>query len=159
MLLSPTVLRRLCRARDRLREETDTAVSLAAVAREAGLSSTQFLVLFTAAFGQTPHQARIDARLDRARHLLALGDRSVTDVCFDVGYSSLGSFSALFRRQFGETPSAYRRQRRALVAVPGALVRPLPGGCFGLLAGLPADVFRGFREASRPAPDAHSRST
>lgn len=153
MLLPTSVLRRLCRSRDRLREETDAPLPVDAIAREAGLSPSQFLALFGATFGQTPHQLRIAARLDRARRLLARGD-PVTEVCMEVGYASLGSFSDLFRRHVGASPSAYQRQARALAAVPGSLARH--PGCFGLLGLLPATAFRGFREAPGAASTAHS---
>jgi len=124
----------LCRARDMLREVHDRPLSIAEVAREAAMSPFHFLRRFESVFGTTPHQFRIQSRLDRARHLLALSDYSVTDVCMEVGFSSLGSFSALFARRFGTPPSAYRRQVRSLIAVPGELPRELAPGCLSLMA-------------------------
>ena len=126
----------LCRARDRLCEGEpldEVAVPVAALADEAGLSTGLFIREFTRLFGETPHQRRIRARVERAKHLLARGD-SVTGVCFGVGCSSLGSFSALFHRRVGMTPSAYRAQARCLVQVPGGLRRALRPGCFELMA-------------------------
>ena len=124
----------LCRARDMLREVHDRPLSIAEVAREAAMSPFHFIRRFESVFGTTPHQFRIQSRLDRARHLLALSDYSVTDVCMEVGFSSLGSFSALFARRFGKPPSAYRRQVRSLIAVPGELPRELAPGCLSLMA-------------------------
>jgi len=124
----------LCRARDMLREVHDRPLSIAEVAREAAMSPFHFIRRFESVFGTTPHQFRIQSRLDRARHLLALSDYSVTDVCMEVGFSSLGSFSALFARRFGTPPSAYRRQVRSLIAVPGELPRELAPGCLSLMA-------------------------
>src|SRR5262245_66139913 len=96
----------LCRARVLLRSSRPVAIrEAAAVAR---LSPFQFIRRFKALFGDTPHQIRIATRIDRARRLLALTDRSVTTVCLDVGFSSLGSFSALFARRVGRSPTAYR---------------------------------------------------
>jgi AraC-like DNA-binding protein len=134
---------RLCRARDLL-AEVDTSLSVAAVAGASAMSPYQFIRQFHAVFGMTPHQWRIERRLERACALLA-GDRSVTEVCFDVGFSSVGSFSALFARRVGVAPSAYRRAARVAVAVP----RPPPvvPGCLGMLGSLP---IRNFREARRP---------
>jgi AraC-like DNA-binding protein len=124
----------LCRARDMLREVHDRPLSIAEVAREAAMSPFHFIRRFESVFGTTPHQFRIQTRLERAKHLLALSDYSVTDVCMEVGFSSLGSFSALFARRFGTPPSAYRRQVRSLIAVPGELPRELAPGCLSLMA-------------------------
>jgi AraC-like DNA-binding protein len=124
----------LCRARDMLREVHDRPLSIGEVAREAAMSPFHFIRRFESVFGTTPHQFRIQSRLERAKHLLALSDYSVTDVCMEVGFSSLGSFSALFARRFGTPPSAYRRQVRSLIAVPGELPRELAPGCLSLMA-------------------------
>jgi AraC-like DNA-binding protein len=124
---------RLCRARDMLRELHDAPVSIRAVAREAAMSPFHFIRQFEAMFGETPHQFRIQARLDRARELLALSDYSVTDVCMEVGFSSLGSFSALFARRVGAAPSEYRRQVRSVMAVPGVLPPEMFRGCLTLM--------------------------
>jgi len=133
-MLTSTGFAHLCRARDMLREVHDRPLSIAEVAREAAMSPFHFIRRFESVFGTTPHQFRIQSRLDRARHLLALSDYSVTDVCMEVGFSSLGSFSALFARRFGKPPSAYRRQVRSLIAVPGELPRELAPGCLSLMA-------------------------
>ena len=136
MALSRLRLSVLCRARDRLCEEDlihERAVPIAALAEEAGLSTGLFIREFARLFGETPHQRRIRARVERAKRLLARGDR-VTDVCFEVGCSSVGSFSTLFHRRVGVTPSAYRAQARCLVQVFGGLIRPLSPGCFELMA-------------------------
>ncbi len=133
---------RLCRARDLLRETDDGRLSIEDVARETAVSRFHFIRRFHAMFGETPHQFRIRARLERAKHLLAVSDYSVTDVCMEVGFSSLGSFSDLFARRVGMSPSAYRRRirARARLANPGR----------GADAGMPhADGrrVRNFREA------------
>src|SRR5262245_22698573 len=121
MLLRHEGFRRLCRARDLLLQLDDPAPTIEALAREVQISPFHFIRQFEAAFAVTPHQYRIQARLDRARHLLAAGPLSVTDVCMEVGFSSLGSFSTLFTRRFGETPSAYRRRVRTADLTPGCL--------------------------------------
>jgi AraC-like DNA-binding protein len=124
---------RLCRTRDVLRDDHDTPWSIDRLAREAGMSPFHFIRRFHAVFGETPHRFRTRARLDRARQLLALDQGSVTDVCFEVGFSSLGSFSALFARQVGTPPSAYRRMARSMVTVPGTLPPRLFPGCLSLM--------------------------
>ena len=85
------------------------------------MSPYQFIRRFCAVFGETPHQFRIGARLDRAKQLLAVSDYSVTDVCMEVGFSSLGSFSDLFARRVGVAPSAFRRRIRAVMPAPRVL--------------------------------------
>jgi AraC-like DNA-binding protein len=141
------VFRRLCRAREMLCATDERTPSIREVARASGISPYHFIRQFDAVFGVTPHQLRIRSRLDRAKQLLALGERSVTQVCFDVGFESLGSFSDLFTRRTGETPSAYRRRVRVQVAVPGTLPQDAFPGCLSLMRFLPAHAFRNSREA------------
>lgn len=133
MLASDTFVR-LCRARDMLSEVHDRPLTIGEVAREAEMSPFQFIRHFNALFGDTPHQFRIQSRLERAKRLLARGDQSVTDVCMDVGFSSLGSFSDLFARRIGMPPSTYQRRARSMVTVPGILPTELFPGCLSLMA-------------------------
>lgn len=133
MLATDTFLR-LCRARDLLREVHDAPLTLEVVARQSGMSRFHFIRQFTALFGTTPHQFRIQARIARAKYLLALGDDSVTGICMDLGCSSLGSFSDLFARRVGLPPSAYRRRARSMVVVPGMPPPQLFPGCISLMA-------------------------
>ena len=105
-MFTTDVFVRLCRARDVLREEQDRALTIDEVAREAAMSPFHFIRRFSAVFGDTPHQVRIKARLDiRARLMLASGERSVTEICMEVGFSSHGSFSTLFAQRVGVSPS------------------------------------------------------
>jgi len=124
---------RLCLARERLR--TGERVPLARVAREARLSTGELIRRFAALFGETPHQYRLRERLDRAKRLLARSERSVTDVCMDVGFSSVGSFSAWFARCVGRAPTAYRRYAKTRVAEPASSAAALEPGCLSLLPG------------------------
>jgi AraC-like DNA-binding protein len=147
MLLSGDAFGRLCQARDLLREFREMPLSVQQIAREARMSPFHFIRRFEALFGMTPHQFRIQARLDEAKVLLAGGHLSVTDVCMEVGFSSLGSFSDLFARRTGTAPSAFRRRARVAVQAPGILSAELFPGCLSLMARLPAHAFRNFREA------------
>ena len=72
---------------------------------------------FRATFGETPHRYLQRRRVERAMFLLRATDRSVTDICLDVGFSSLGTFSRSFHDIVGEAPTAYR-ERGPIVAVP-----------------------------------------
>lgn len=137
----------LCRARDLLRDEHDRPVTIDEAAREARMSRFHFIRQFAALFGDTPHQCRIQAQLDRAKHLLALSDCPVTDVCMEVGFSSLGSFSRLFATRVGVPPSAYRRRARPMVVVPGMPPPQLFPGCLSLMA----DAFAIFEKHHTPA--------
>jgi AraC-like DNA-binding protein len=138
MLLRHEGFRRLCRARELLREVHDPAPSIEDLAREVQISPFHFIRQFEAVFGVTPHQFRIQSRLDLAKQLLAAGDHSVTDVCMAVGFSSLGSFSTLFTQRIGEPPSAYRRRVRAMVTVAGPSTVDLAPGCLTLMGRLPS---------------------
>jgi AraC-like DNA-binding protein len=129
-------------------EVPEDPVSIEEVAREVGISPFHFIRQFEAVFGLTPHQFRIQSRLDRARRLLAMGHHSVTDVCMEVGFSSLGSFSDLFTRRVGATPSAYQRRLRAMVQVPGMLPPDLIPGCLSLMTCLPAWAFSQFSRST-----------
>lgn len=132
-MLTHASLLRLCEARDRLRDPDDAA-GVAGMARALGMSTGHFIRQFAAVFGMTPHQCRTAARIERARHLLALDRQSVTDICMELGFSSLGSFSTLFARRVGVSPSDYRRRVRPLVVVPGRLPPALRPGCLSLMA-------------------------
>ena len=127
-------------------EAVDTPAPIAAVARHAGISPYHFIRMFEATFGVTPHRYRTGVRLERARRLLASG-APVTQVCMELGFSSLGSFSALFARRVGEAPSRYQRRVRTSVQVPADLARLFTPGCLCLMGTLPIDAFRNFREA------------
>jgi AraC-like DNA-binding protein len=145
--LDRDLFRRLCRARELLREERAEPLSIARVADEVAISRFHFIRRFEQVFGLTPSQYRMRSRIERAKELLASGEHSVTECCMAVGFSSLGSFSALFHQRVGSSPSAYRRAMRVLVPVPGILPAAFAPSCFGLMAALPDRVFRNSREA------------
>jgi len=138
---------RLCRARRMLAEFGEDALPLREIAREAGISPFHFIRQFEALFGITPHQLRIRARLEQAKLLLAEGHLTVTEVCMEVGMSSVGSFSDLFMRRVGAAPSEYQRRARTMIVVPGMLPEKLFPGCLSMMGHLPANAFRNFEEA------------
>ncbi len=98
------VRRRLVLARAFIDEHYDLPLDLEQIAGQASFSRYHFLRLFRGAFDQTPHQYLTQRRIAKAKELLAASDMSVTEVCFAVGFDSLGSFSALFRRHIGHAP-------------------------------------------------------
>ncbi|MCA9690159.1 MAG: helix-turn-helix transcriptional regulator [Myxococcales bacterium] len=148
MSLDPRALRRLCEARELLRDASASSITIAALAQRAGLSTFHFIRRFEAVFGEAPNRYRTRWRIERARELLAGSGRSVTEICLEVGYTSLGSFSALFTRRVGVSPSTYRRQTRPLVQVPGPAPSPLTPGCLTLLGLLPPTALRNPGEAA-----------
>jgi AraC-like DNA-binding protein len=121
--------RRLCRARDLIHARFDEALTTHELARAAGMSRFHFLRLFHEVFGVTPRQYLMRVRLERSCELLARGT-SVTQTCFDVGFSSLGSFSTLFRREHGRSPSDYQRRVRTMISVPETIGRLWVPHCF-----------------------------
>ncbi|HEY5755190.1 MAG TPA: AraC family transcriptional regulator [Steroidobacter sp.] len=137
-----STVRRLARARELLHHALDEKLTLADVAREAALSPGQFNRMFKAVFGQTPQQTRIAARLELAKRLLITDSMAVTDICAAAGFASLGTFSYVFSQRIGVSPSAFRRQARVWVQVPGLLPRRLYPGCFTLMLYWPAPTNR-----------------
>ncbi len=98
----------LRRARDMIDRDYARPLDVAALARAALMSQGHFARSFRAAFGESPYSYLMTRRIERAKTLLRRGDLSVTEVCFEVGCSSLGSFSSRFTELVGETPSAYK---------------------------------------------------
>lgn len=107
-------LRRLHRGRDFLAARFSGGPRLEDAAAEAGYSAYYFHRLFTDTFGETPHEFLTRLRMERARKLLLAGSHSVTDICFELGFESLGSFSTRFRTLTGHSPAGFRKQARSL---------------------------------------------
>jgi AraC-like DNA-binding protein len=100
--------RRMLRARDTMDRAFARPLDVPALARVAHVSPAHFSRQFRATFGETPHRYLQRRRIERAMELLRETDRPVTDVCFEVGFNSLGTFSRTFRAVVGESPSDYR---------------------------------------------------
>ena len=101
-------LARLRRVRDRIDREYAQPLNVEALARGAHMSAGHLSREFRLAFGESPYGYLMTRRIERAMALLRRGDLSVTEVCFEVGYSSLGTFSSRFTELVGMPPSAYR---------------------------------------------------
>jgi AraC-like DNA-binding protein len=100
--------RHLLRAKDLADARYAERLDVDDMAKAAGLSRAHFSREFKQAFGVSPHAYLLTRRLERAATLLRITDRSVTEVCMDVGLQSLGSFTTSFKRMYGKTPTAYR---------------------------------------------------
>ncbi|MEO8625579.1 MAG: helix-turn-helix transcriptional regulator [Candidatus Limnocylindrales bacterium] len=100
--------RRLLRARDAMDRAYAQPLDVAAVAAVAHMSSAHFSRSFRAVFGETPHHYLQRRRVERSMFMLRETDREITDICLDVGFSSLGTFSRTFHEIVGESPTDYR---------------------------------------------------
>jgi AraC-like DNA-binding protein len=100
--------KRLSRARKLIDECYHLPLDLEKISNEACLSRFHFLRLFRQAFNKTPHQYLTQRRIEKAKELLSSSGLTVTDVCFEVGFESLGSFSSLFHKHVGHPPITYR---------------------------------------------------
>ena len=114
--------RSMLRARDAMDRRYRDELDVAALARVACVSPAHFIRTFKATFGETPHRYLQRRRVERAMYLLRTTDTSVTDVCMEVGFSSLGTFSRTFTGIVGETPTRYRERGR-LPDVPTCFVK------------------------------------
>ena len=101
---TPEVLERLNRARKFIDLCYDLPLDLNEISSHACFSRYHFLRLFRQAFNKTPHQYLIERRIEKAKELLRADDLRVTDVCLEVGFQSLGSFSSLFHKSVGHPP-------------------------------------------------------
>src|ERR1700730_7453859 len=100
--------RRMLRARDAMDRAYAEPLDVPALAQMAHVSEAHFIRTFRATFGETPHRYLQRRRVERAMFLLRATNRSVTDVCLDVGFNSLGTFSRSFQEIVGESPTTYR---------------------------------------------------
>ncbi|MBF6354968.1 helix-turn-helix transcriptional regulator [Nocardia higoensis] len=117
-------LARLRRVRDRIDREYARPLDVEALARDAHMSAGHLSRQFRAAYGESPYSYLMTRRIERAMALLRRGDLSVTEVCFEVGCSSLGTFSTRFTELVGMSPSAYRKQAaEAPVDLPSLVVK------------------------------------
>ena len=135
-------LARLRRVRDRIDREYAQPLDVEALARGAHMSAGHLSREFKAAYGESPYAYLMTRRIERAMALLRRGDLSVTDVCFAVGCSSLGTFSTRFTELVGVPPSVYRRHAAGAAAGVGT-------------AGMPACV---AKQVTRPVRNREARS-
>jgi AraC-like DNA-binding protein len=134
-------LARLRRVRDRIDREYAQPLDVEALARGVHMSAGHLSREFRLAYGESPYSYVMTRRIERAMALLRLGDRSVTEVCFEVGCSSLGTFSTRFNELVGVPPSVYRREvARTTAGIPSCVAK---------------QVTRPIRNREAPVPQAH----
>jgi AraC-like DNA-binding protein len=128
----------LRRVRDRIDREYAQPLDVEALARDAHMSAGHFSRQFRLAYGESPYSYLMTRRIERAMALLRRGDLNVTEVCFEVGCSSLGTFSSRFTELVGMPPSAYQRAATgAMAGMPPCVVK---------------QVTRPIRNREAPAP-------
>ncbi len=137
--------RHLLRAKDLADARYFEDLDVDDMAEAAGLSRAHFSREFRRTFGETPHAYLLTRRLERAAALLRTTDRSIADVCFSVGLSSVGSFTTSFTRMFGASPAAYR------ASFPPAVAHVVVPSCVVRAYGRPRH--RTFREDNPAKPD------
>ena len=134
-------LARLRRVRDRIDREYAQPLDVEALARDAHMSAGHFSRQFRLAYGESPYGYLMTRRIERAMALLRSGELSVTEVCFTVGCSSLGTFSTRFTELVGVPPSVYRREAAdATAGMPSCVAK---------------QVTRPIRNREAPAPEPH----
>lgn len=101
--------RRMLRARDAIDRAYAQPLDIPALAALAHVSEAHFIRTFRSTFGETPHRYMQRRRVERAMFMLRESDRSVTDICMEVGFTSLGTFSRTFSEILGQTPTSYRQ--------------------------------------------------
>ncbi len=140
----------MLRARDAMDRSYAEPLDVPALARIACVSEAHFIRTFKTTFGETPNRYLQRRRVERAMFLLRSTERSVTDICMDVGFTSLGTFSRVFRDIVGEPPSDYRR-RGPLPDVPS---------CFAMAWSRPSSLGQGSSRdravSEKPRPAARS---
>jgi len=115
--------RRMLRVRDAMDRDYAKPLDVPELARIAYVSEAHFIRVFRATFGETPHRYLQRRRVERAMFMLRETNRSVTEICFDVGFASLGTFSRTFSAIVGEPPSTYRWRAADLEAVPACFMK------------------------------------
>jgi AraC-like DNA-binding protein len=130
--------RRLLRARDAMDRAYPQPLDIPALARTAHVSEAHFIRTFRATFGETPHRYLQRRRVERSMFLLRETERPVTEICLEVGLTSLGTFSRTFREVVGESPTEYRGR---------AIARAVPT-CFAMAWTRPSS----FGEANGARP-------
>ena len=146
MSQDPELLRRLLRAKDRMDAASQEDWPVRRLARVSGVSAAHFARSFKEAFGVPPHRYLLTRRIERATALLREADLSVTEIAFQTGWKSLGTFGRTFRDVTGESPGAVRVRERAEAPPPGSVPE-----CFRRAAQRP-DITMAVSEKRRLGP-------
>lgn len=113
--------RRMLRARDAMDRWYAEPLRVKRLSEIADVSAAHFIRTFSATFGETPHRYLQRRRIERSMFLLRCTDRRITDICFEVGFGSLGTFSRTFREILGQSPSDFRKTGQ-VISVPSCFL-------------------------------------
>lgn len=127
--MHPDLYKRIIRAKEFIDDCYGDSINIKRIAKEAYISPYHFIRVFRKIYNKTPHQYLTRRRIDKAKELLAK-DTSVTDVCFDVGFESLSSFSTLFSRHVGYPPAVYRMEQQRKIMLSVSFPQRLIPYCF-----------------------------
>jgi len=117
--LDTEIYKKLYRAKEFIDDSCCNSIDLEQISKEAAISPFHFLRLFHRVYNKTPHKYLTEKRIDKAKQLLSKNDMSVTDICFELGFQSPGSFSTLFNKHVGYSPSEFRMisERKLFISV------------------------------------------
>ncbi len=128
--INTDLYKRLYRAKEFIDDQFCEQIDLNQISKEACISPYHFLRVFHKVYNKTPHRYLTEKRIDKAKELLGNDSMSVTEVCYDVGFESLGSFSALFNKRVGLSPVSYRAETLRKVLISINFPEKLVPGCF-----------------------------
>ena len=128
--MKPEVYKKLCRAKEFMDERCCSPIDLDSIARQANLSVYHFLRVFSKVYCKTPHRYLTLKRIDKAKEYLALENHSITDICFDIGFESPGSFSSMFLKHTGLTPTEFRNSARRKIYMSVSFPEKLIPACY-----------------------------
>jgi AraC-like DNA-binding protein len=126
----PDIYKRIIRAKEFIDDCCCEAIDIDRIAKEAYFSPYHFIRVFKQIYKKTPHQYLTTRRIDKAKELLSHPEANVTDVCFEIGFESLGSFSTLFNRYVGQSPAKYRLDRARKIYLSVNFPEKLIPSCF-----------------------------
>ncbi|MEO8514562.1 MAG: AraC family transcriptional regulator [Ignavibacteria bacterium] len=120
----------IIRAKNFIEKRYRDEIDISSIAREACVSDYHFIRTFKKIYKKTPHRYLTEKRIEKARELLGVSEQTVTDICFEVGFSSPGSFSTLFTRYVGYPPAVYRMQRQKKTLLSEKFPKKVIPNCF-----------------------------
>lgn len=128
--LDSEIYKRLYKAKEFIDDSYCNPIDLEQISKEASISQFHFLRLFRRVYNKTPHKYLTEKRIDKAKQLLSKNELSVTDICFEIGFQSLGSFSTMFNKHVGYSPSEFRMISERKIFIAASFPEKLIPACF-----------------------------
>lgn len=130
IIKDPDLYKRIIRAKELIDDCCTEQLDIERIAKEAYFSPYHFLRTFKNIYNKTPHRYLTERRIDKAKELLSVPDLTVTEVCFEIGFESIGSFSTLFNRYVGQSPARYRLEKARKIYLSVNFPERLIPSCF-----------------------------